>query len=126
MAVSHLNLVALIDFSHAYSESIHRGLNFREQLRAMAPVTGHLHVHGSFGRPQGLHRTYLSQENAALGPGDLQLLLGLGDIEWDDIFSELVFLPETVLIMRVGPPYHNEQPGSLAQAKKPYRPQPSR
>lgn len=40
--VDHPNLVALIDFSHAYigSRSAHRGLNFREQLRAMPPVAG--------------------------------------------------------------------------------------
>lgn len=55
-AVDHSNLVALIDFSHAYIESTHRGLNFREQLRAMAPVAGHLHVHDSFGRPTSLRR----------------------------------------------------------------------
>lgn len=65
-AVGHSNLVALIDFSHAYIESTHRGLDFHEQLQAMAPVAGHLHVHDSFGRPQGLHRTYLPQEDAAL------------------------------------------------------------
>ena len=46
-AINHSNLVALIDFSHAYIESTYRGLDFREQLRAMAPVAGHLHVHDS-------------------------------------------------------------------------------
>lgn len=116
-AVGHPNLVALIDFSHAYTESAYRGPNFREQLRAMAPVTGHLHVHDSFGRPQGLHRTYLQQEDAALGLGDLHIPLGWGDIERDDIFSELVFLPGTVLMMEIGPRYRNEQPDCLAQAK---------
>lgn len=44
-AIGHDNVVALIDFSHAYLESTYRGLDFREQLRAMAPVAGHLHVH---------------------------------------------------------------------------------
>ncbi|MES0151334.1 sugar phosphate isomerase/epimerase [Mesorhizobium sp. M0012] len=109
-AVSHLNLVALIDFSHAYSESTHRGLNFREQLRAMAPVAGHLHVHDSFGRPQGLHRTYLPQEDAALGIGDLHMPLGWGDIEWNDVFSELAFLPGTVLVMEIGPAIATSSP----------------
>jgi hypothetical protein len=81
------------------------------------PVTGHLHVHDSFGRPQGLHRTYLPQEDAALGLGDLHIPLGWGDIEWDDIFSELVFLPGTVLMMGIGPRYRNEQPDCPARAK---------
>lgn len=43
-ALGHPNLVALIDFSHAYIESTYRGLNFIEELRAMASVAGHLHV----------------------------------------------------------------------------------
>ena len=53
----------------------------------------------------------------ALGIGDLHMPLGWGDIDWDDIFSELVFLPETVLMMEIGARYRNEQPESLARAR---------
>jgi sugar phosphate isomerase/epimerase len=116
-AINHPNLVALIDFSHAYIESTYRGLDFREQLRAMAPVTGHLHVHDSFGRPQGSYKPFHPQESTALGIGDLHMPLGWGDIDWDDIFSELDFLPETVLMMEIGARYRNEQPESLARAR---------
>ncbi len=117
-AVGHPNLVALIDFSHAYIESTYRGLNFREELRAMAPVAGHLHVHDSFGRPQAFYKPHFIQENTALGIGDLHMPLGWGDMDWDGIFSELTFLPDTVLMMEVGRRYHSEQPESLARAKK--------
>ncbi len=117
-AVGHPNLVALIDFSHAYIESTYRGLNFREELRAMAPVAGHLHVHDSFGRPQAFYKAYHVQENTALGIGDLHMPLGWGDIDWEDIFSELTFLPETVLMMEIGRRYHAEQPESLARARQ--------
>lgn len=48
--------------------------------------------------------------------GDLHMSLGWGDIEWDDIFGELVFLPGTVL-MEIGPRYRSEQPDCLARAK---------
>ncbi|KQV70135.1 TIM barrel protein [Rhizobium sp. Root1220] len=116
-AVNHPNLVALIDFSHAYIESTFRGLDFREQLRAMAPVAGHLHVHDSFGRPQNFYKPFFLQESVALGIGDLHLPLGWGDIDWEDIFSELQFLPGTVLMMEIGHRYRNEQPDSLARAK---------
>jgi sugar phosphate isomerase/epimerase len=116
--VGHPNLVALIDFSHAYIESTYRGLNFREELRAMAPVAGHLHVHDSFGRPQAFYKGFHVQENTALGIGDLHMPLGWGDIDWEDIFSELKFLPETVLMMEIGRRYHAEQPASLARAKQ--------
>lgn len=116
-AVGHPNLVALIDFSHAYIESTYRGLNFREELRAMAPVAGHLHVHDSFGRPQAFYKPYHLQENTALGIGDLHMPLGWGDIDWENIFSELTFLSDTVMMMEIGPRYHVEQPASLIRAK---------
>lgn len=117
-AVNHPNLVALIDFSHAYIESTYRGLNFRDELRAMAPVAGHLHVHDSFGRPQAFYKPYHPQENTALGIGDLHMPLGWGDIDWEDIFSELTFLPDTVLMMEIGRRYHAERPESLERAKR--------
>lgn len=117
-AVNHPNVVALIDFSHAYIESTYRGLDFRDQLRAMAPVAGHLHVHDSFGRPQGFFKGYHLQENTSLGIGDLHMPLGWGDIAWEDIFAELTFLPDTVLMMEIGRRYRAEQPASLERAKR--------
>jgi sugar phosphate isomerase/epimerase len=116
-AVNHPNVVALIDFSHAYLESTFKGLDFRAQLRAMAPVAGHLHVHDSFGRPQAFFRGYHVQENTALGIGDLHMPLGWGDIAWEDIFAELSFLPDTILMMEIGRRYRSEQPQSLERAR---------
>ena len=116
-AVNHPNVVALIDFSHAYIEATYRGLDFRAEIAAMAPVAGHLHVHDSFGRPQGHFKPYHPQENTALGIGDLHMPLGWGDIAWDEIFAELEFLPDTVLMMEIGARYRSEQPESLARAK---------
>lgn len=117
-AVDHPGVVALLDFSHAYIESTYKGLNFREQIAAMAPVAGHLHVHDSFGRPIGYYQPYHPQEATALGLGDLHMPLGWGDIDWDDIFAELDFLPETVLMMEIDHRYRREQPASLERAKK--------
>ncbi|MET3897984.1 sugar phosphate isomerase/epimerase [Devosia sp. UYZn731] len=116
-AVNHPNVVALIDFGHAYLESTYKGLNFREQIAAMAPVTGHLHVHDNFGRPQAFYKPFFPQENTAMGIGDLHMPLGWGDIAWDDIFAELDFLPDTVLMMEIGCRYRSEQPDSLQRAK---------
>ena len=116
-ALNHPNVVALIDFSHAYLEANYRGLDFRAEIAAMAPVAGHLHVHDSFGRPQGFFRGYHPQENTAMGIGDLHMPLGWGDIAWEEIFAELEFLPDTVLMMEVGRRYRREQPQSLARAR---------
>lgn len=116
-AVNHSQVVALIDFSHAYLESTYRGLDFFSEIAAMAPVAGHLHVHDSFGRPQGFYKPYHPQENTAMGIGDLHMPLGWGDIDWDRIFSELTFLPDTVLMMEIGRRYRAEQPESLRLAR---------
>jgi sugar phosphate isomerase/epimerase len=116
-AVNHPNVVALIDFSHAYLEATYRGLDFHEQIAAMAPVAGHLHVHDSFGRPQAFYRGYHPQENTAMGIGDLHMPLGWGDIPWDRIFADLTFLPDTVMMMEIGRRYRSEQPASLQRAR---------
>jgi sugar phosphate isomerase/epimerase len=117
-AVNHPNVVALIDFSHAYIEATYKGLDFFAEIAAMAPVAGHLHVHDSFGRPQGHYQAYHPQENTALGIGDLHMPLGWGDIDWDRIFTELAFLPDTVLMMEIGDRYRREQPASLERARQ--------
>lgn len=116
-AVNHPNVVALIDFSHAYLEATFKGLDFHAEIAEMAQVAGHLHVHDSFGRPQGFYRGYHVQENTALGIGDLHMPLGWGDIAWDRIFSDLTFLPGTVLMMEIGDRYRREQPESLKRAR---------
>lgn len=118
-AVGHDNLVALIDFSHAYIESTFRQLDFREQLRAMAPVTGHLHVHDSFGLPYTMEKFFHAAEATALGIGDLHLPIGWGDIAWDEIFAELTFLPDTTLIMEIDAHrFRDQQPGCLERARQ--------
>ena len=117
-AVGHDNVVALIDFSHAYIESTFKQLDFREQLRAMAPVTGHLHVHDSFGLPYTMDKFFHPAEATALGIGDLHLPLGWGDIAWDEIFAELTFLPDTMLIMEIDSHrFKDQQPACLERAR---------
>ncbi|SIQ36728.1 Sugar phosphate isomerase/epimerase [Rhizobium sp. RU35A] len=117
-AVGHDNVVALIDFSHAYIESTFKQLDFREELRAMAPVTGHLHVHDSFGLPYTMDKFFHPAEATALGIGDLHLPLGWGDIAWDEIFAELTFLPDTMLIMEIDSHrFKDQQPACLERAR---------
>ncbi len=85
----------------------------------MAPVAGHLHVHDSFGRPYSMTKFYHPAEATALGIGDLHLPIGWGDIPWEEIFSELTFLPDTMLVMEItGERFATEQADSLARALK--------
>ncbi len=116
-AVNSPSVCALLDFSHAYIECTRRGLDWREQIAAMAPVAGHLHVHDSFGQPYSMTKFYHPAEATALGIGDLHLPIGWGDIPWDEIFAELTFLPDTMLILEITEDrFATEQADSLARA----------
>lgn len=118
-ALNHPNLCTLIDFSHAYIESTRRGLDWRAQIRSMASATGHLHVHDSFGRPYTMTRFYEPSEAVALGIGDLHLPLGWGDIAWEEIFTELRFQPDTVMILELNADRYDAELGnSLARARR--------
>ncbi|MCA6115235.1 TIM barrel protein [Bradyrhizobium sp. WSM 1738] len=118
-AIGSDNVVAVTDFSHAYIESTYRNLDFREQLRAMAPVTGHLHVHDSFGLSAVTKKFHHPAEATAFGIGDLHLPIGWGDIPWEEIFAELSFLPDTTLIMEIGSErFADEQPACLEHARR--------
>lgn len=117
-SLDHPNVMALTDFSHCYIESTYRGLDFMDQLRAMAPVSGHLHVHDSFGQLAGDTPFFFPQEGSALGLGDLHLPIGWGEIPWDKIFAELTFLPGTILMMEISRRFRPEQPACLANARR--------
>ena len=117
--LGHPNLVALIDVSHAAIESTHRGLDFRAELRAMAPVAGHLHIHDSFGQPAGRTPFYYPAEATALGLGDLHLPLGWGDILWDEVAEDLSGVrPGTVMILEIGARYRQDHAASLEKARE--------
>ncbi len=115
--LNHPNVVALIDFSHAYIEATFRGLDLAAEIKAMAPVTGHLHVHDSFGQPTANTRFYYPAEATALGLGDLHLPLGWGDIAWREIFADLAVLPGTTMILEIAQGYAPEHAASLAEAR---------
>lgn len=118
-ALNHPNLCTLIDFSHAYIESTRRSLDWRAQIRSMASATGHLHVHDSFGRPYTMTKFYEPSEAVALGIGDLHLPLGWGDIAWEEIFTELRFQPDTVMILELNADRYDAELGnSLARARR--------
>jgi sugar phosphate isomerase/epimerase len=95
-AVGHPNLAATIDVSHACISSAHLGADAREQIRALAPVTRHLHLHDSFGRVPTLPRPGQGEE-LAYGMGDLHLPLGWGALPWEHLLTDLP-LPEAVTL----------------------------
>lgn len=117
-AVGHPNVMGLIDFGHAYIEGTRLGLDWRAEVREMAEVTGHLHVHDNFGLPCTMTEFFHDSEAVALGIGDLHLPLGWGDLPFAEIFDELTVLPGTALIMEIGERFTTERAESLAIARR--------
>ena len=116
-AINHPNVVATIDFGHAYIEATRTGGNFLEEVTAMGPVAGHLHVHDSFGRPYTMSKFYHTSEAIALGIGDLHLPLGWGDLPWETVFDAIDVLPGTSLIMEIGERFDADRADSIERAR---------
>ena len=112
-AIDHPQVCGTLDFSHVYLYATFLGLDFVEQVKAFAPVAGHLHVHDSFGRPK-LVETASASEDLAFGLGDLHLPLGWGDIPWDALLPQLAFQDGTVFMLEL--PWHfQEEAGACAR-----------
>lgn len=96
-AIAHPNVMATLDFSHAYLKLDFDGrrTDFVEEIKALAPHARHLHVHDSFGRQDDIWM-FTDGERLAYGHGDLHLPVGWGDIPWESLMAECTF-PEGVL-----------------------------
>lgn len=96
-AIDHPNVLATLDFSHAYLKldcDGRRG-DFLGEVKALAPWARHLHIHDSFGRQDDIWM-FSEGERLAYGHGDLHLPVGWGDIPWEAIIAECRF-PQGVL-----------------------------
>jgi sugar phosphate isomerase/epimerase len=117
-AVAHPNLIGLADFGHAYIEGTRLGIDWLEEVRALAALAGHLHAHDNFGRPYTMTKFYHPSEATALGIGDLHMPLGWGDIPWETVFDSITVLPGTALILEIGERFSDERPQSLKRARQ--------
>jgi sugar phosphate isomerase/epimerase len=101
-AVGHPHVVGTLDVSHSYLMTSFRGTSFTEAVTAFARVTGHFHLHDSFGRPPGsLGGFYTDSERLAFGVGDLHLPFGWGDIPFETLLPGLKVIPGSVLTVEL-------------------------
>lgn len=107
VAINHPNIRACVDFSHGAITSTAQEADFLKEVRALAPLARHLHIHDSFGDPAHL-RTYSRSERVAYGLSDLHLPIGWGNIPWPKIMSEVAFEADTI--------FNIELPGHFAYA----------
>ncbi len=98
--LDHATICATLDVSHCYLACNDHGLDFVEALHALAPFTGHLHIHDSFGLAHDFHG-YTPSEDNAFGIGDLHLPIGWGDIAWDTILPGLPVRDGTVFMVEL-------------------------
>jgi sugar phosphate isomerase/epimerase len=118
-AVAHPHVVGTLDVSHSYLMTSFRGTPFASAVAAFAPVTGHFHLHDSFGRPPGnLFGFYNESERVAFGVGDLHLPFGWGDIPFETLLPRLPVLPGTLLTVELPERYWSELDACASFARR--------
>ena len=71
-----------LDFGHAYLSAVNYNRDYVSDIRQMAPLAVHLHVHDNFGK-HGEMKNYM--DNFSKGIGDLHLPPAWGDIPWGSV-----------------------------------------
>jgi sugar phosphate isomerase/epimerase len=107
-AIAHPQVVGTLDVSHSYIMTSFRGTSFQDAVAAFAPVTGHFHLHDSFGRPNRMGELYTQSEMIAYGLGDLHLPFGWGDIPFETLLPGLPVLPGSILNVELPARYWSE------------------
>ncbi|HEX2528989.1 MAG TPA: sugar phosphate isomerase/epimerase family protein [Geminicoccus sp.] len=115
--LAHPQVAVLIDFSHAFLEASRRGVDPWSSCRQAAPLTNHLHLHDSFGRPLTLHG-HTRSETVAFGMGDLHLPLGWGAIPWEEVLDGLTFLQGTIANIELPGRYEDEAVACVERARR--------
>ncbi len=107
-AVDHPNVTGCLDISHARLQCAQLGLDFETEVAAFAAVTGHVHIHDSFGLPETV-RGFTQSESLAFGQGDVHLPLGLGDIPFERLLSRLAVRDGTAIICEMPPHFRGDR-----------------
>jgi sugar phosphate isomerase/epimerase len=104
--IGHPNVMATLDFSHAYLnlDFLGRRDDFIDEVAVLAPFARHLHVHDSFGRQDDIWM-FTEGERVAYGHGDLHLPVGWGDIPWEMLMAECAFPTDVLFNIELKPRY---------------------
>ena len=103
--INNTRIKACLDISHAYINCSYRNSHFINEIKEMAPLSEHVHMHDSFGVLQEM-RTYIQQEAVSYGLGDIHLPLGWGSIPFKKIFEEINLPKNTNLNFELLPKHH--------------------
>ena len=103
--INHPKIKACLDISHAYINCTYRNAHFINEIKEMAPLSEHVHMHDSFGILQEMP-TYIQSEANSYGLGDIHLPLGWGSIPFDKVFDEINLPKNTNLNFELLPMHH--------------------
>jgi sugar phosphate isomerase/epimerase len=114
--VAHPNVMATFDISHGWLHCGQMGADFLAEAAALAPLSRHLHLHDSFGRPNDFW-TFSQTEMLAFGVGDLHLPMGWGSIPWDALVERCTWPEDLVADVEVNHRYRSAFPEAIATSR---------
>ena len=95
--IDRRNVRINLDFGHLQLSSRFYGLDPVVEVRAMAPLIAHCHVHDNFGNPV-FHTEKLQTHQIPFGKGDSHMPVGWGAIPFSPIFAEFIDAYDGLLI----------------------------
>jgi sugar phosphate isomerase/epimerase len=87
--IGRKNVRINLDFGHLQMSSRFYGLDPVAEVRAIAPLIAHCHVHDNFGNPV-YHTEKMQTHQIPFGKGDSHMPVGWGAIPFRDIFAEFI------------------------------------
>jgi len=95
--INRKNVRINLDFGHLQLSSRFYGLDSIAEVRAIAPLIAHCHVHDNFGNPV-YHTEKLQTHQIPFGKGDSHMPVGWGNIPFSSIFAEFIDSYDGLLI----------------------------
>ena len=95
--IDRKNVRINLDFGHLQMSSRFYGLDPVAEVRAIAPLIAHCHVHDNFGNPV-YHTEKLQTHQIPFGKGDSHMPIGWGDIPFAPILTEFIDSYDGLLI----------------------------
>ncbi len=114
--LTHPNLAATFDLSHALLHCTALGADFLAEAAALAPFARHLHLHDSFGQREDFW-TCTPTEALAFGIGDLHLPMGWGSVPWAAIAARCAFPPAVMADLEIEPRHRAAHAETVAYAR---------
>jgi sugar phosphate isomerase/epimerase len=95
--IDRKNVRITLDFGHLQMSSRFYGLDPVAEVRAIAPLIAHCHVHDNFGHPV-YHTEKIQTHQIPFGKGDSHMPVGWGAIPFSSLFAEFIDCYDGLLI----------------------------